>query len=130
VEAQRLAAFLMMFKNRRDRSYEALANRVGMSSSSLHRYCVGACVPIDYGMIQRFARECGATQPELYELHRLWTLADARRNDEPTPALVTEIAIPVTAPQRMRWLVFVGAAAALLVVSAWKAVSGKQRQQM
>jgi transcriptional regulator with XRE-family HTH domain len=81
-EAQQLAAFLRMFKHRMDRSYEALAKRSGVSSSTLHRYCTGASVPADYGAVQRFARECGATPPELRELHRRWALADAARKDD------------------------------------------------
>jgi len=120
-ESQRLSAFLMMFKNRTDRSYQALARRAGVSSSSLHRYCVGTCVPTDYGTVQRFARECGATQPELRELHRLWTLADARRKARAETAIVV--------PRMVPWHVLVGAAACL-VVAAWKIVSGKQRQQV
>jgi hypothetical protein len=93
VEVQQFAGFLRMLKSRSDRSYEALANRIGISGSSLHRYCTGAKIPADYGTVQRFARECGATQQELHELHRLWVLADAtRRTSDPT---TTE---PVSAP--------------------------------
>lgn len=86
VEVERFAAFLRMFKNRTDRSYESLAKRTGVSSSSLHRYCAGTKIPSDYGAIQRFAKECGATQEELHELHRLWVLADAVRRGQPEPA--------------------------------------------
>jgi hypothetical protein len=120
-ESQRLSAFLMMFKNRTDRSYQALARRAGVSSSSLHRYCVGTCVPTDYGTVQRFARECGATQPELRELHRLWTLADARRKAR---AEVT-VTIPAVVPRP----VLVGVAV-FLAMAVWRFVSGKQRQQV
>jgi hypothetical protein len=83
VEEERFAAFLRMFKNRTERSYESLAKRTGVSSSSLHRYCAGTKIPSDYGTIQRFAKECGATQEELRELHRLWVLADAVRRTQP-----------------------------------------------
>jgi hypothetical protein len=83
VELQKFAAMMRMLKNRTDRSYEALAKRTGISSSSLHRYCAGTKIPSDFGAVQRFARECGATQPELYELHRLWALADAGRREQP-----------------------------------------------
>lgn len=89
VEVQQFAAFMRMLKNRSDRSYEALANRIGISGSSLHRYCAGAKIPSDYGSVQRFAKECGATQQELHELHRLWALADATRRT-PDPATTTE----------------------------------------
>jgi hypothetical protein len=83
VEVERLAAFLRTFKNCTERSYESLAKRTGVSSSSLHRYCAGTKIPSDYGAIQRFAQECGATQEELHKLHRLWALADAVRRRQP-----------------------------------------------
>lgn len=86
VEVERLAAFLRMLKNRTERSYESLAKRTGVSSSSLHRYCNGTKIPADFGSVQRFAQECGATQEELRELHRLWVLADAVRRGQPEPA--------------------------------------------
>lgn len=89
VEVQQFAAFLRMLKNRTDRSYEALAKRTGVSSSSLHRYCAGTKTPSDFGSVQRFARECGATRAELHELHRLWALADAVRRSQPAQATAT-----------------------------------------
>jgi len=79
VETQRLSAFLRVLKSRADHGYRALAMRSGVSSSALHRYCTGASVPSDYRMLRQFAVECGASQTELRELHRLWVLADAVR---------------------------------------------------
>jgi hypothetical protein len=81
-ELQKFAAKMRMLKARTDRSYEALAKRTGISSSSLHRYCAGTKISPDFGAVQRFARECGATQSELHELHRLWVLADAARREQ------------------------------------------------
>lgn len=141
-EVQRLAAFLRMFKNRTDRSYEALAKRTGASSSSLHRYCAGTKVPSDYGVIQRFAKECGATQEELRELHRLWVLADAVRRrqpelatdggeptdtpDEPPPDERPDAHVPAEKPERSRIsrprLVRIGAAVLTLVAGGATAV--------
>ncbi|HEX6340252.1 helix-turn-helix domain-containing protein [Umezawaea sp.] len=86
-EEQQFAAFLRMLKNRTDRSYEALAKRTGISGSSLHRYCAGTKIPSNFGTIQRFAEECGATRSELHELHRLWALADTVRRGQPEPAV-------------------------------------------
>ncbi|WP_228122305.1 helix-turn-helix domain-containing protein [Saccharothrix syringae] len=86
LQEQQFAGMLRMLKERSGRSYEALAKRVGTSGSSLHRYCAGAKVPADYGVVHRFARECGATRAELQELHRLWVLADAERRPAPDPA--------------------------------------------
>lgn len=125
VEVQQFAAFLRMLKNRSDRSYEALANRTDISGSSLHRYCNGTKVPSDYGAVQRFARECGATQPELHELHRLWALADSTRRAPPGPAPTTEqVAVeppaePEPPPRRRRLrLAILGAVALALVAGA------------
>ncbi|NKE63602.1 helix-turn-helix domain-containing protein [Lentzea sp. PSKA42] len=125
VEVERLAAFLRMFKNRTERSYESLANRTGVSSSSLHRYCTGTKIPTDFGSIQRFAKECGATQEELRELHRLWVLADAVRRGQPEPADPAPADSPPAAgppaqePPRSRFLrrrlAVIGATALVLV---------------
>lgn len=123
-EVDRFAGFLRMFKNRTERSYEALAKRTGVSSSSLHRYCAGTKIPSDYGAIQRFAKECGATQEELRELHRLWVLADAVRRRQPelnangaeeAPAPVDE---PRRSPLSRRRLALVAATALVLAAGA------------
>lgn len=120
IEVERLAALLRTFKNRTERSYESLAKRTGVSSSSLHRYCSGTKIPTDYGSIQRFAKECGATQEELRELHRLWVLADAVRRGQPEPdAGPPPAEPPPEEPHRSRLrrrLAVIGAAALVLVV--------------
>ncbi|MFG2365988.1 helix-turn-helix domain-containing protein [Streptomyces mirabilis] len=73
------AALLRELKQRSGLSYEALAKRAHMSTSTLHRYCKGEGVPADYAVVSRFARVCKATPEELVELHRRWVLADAAR---------------------------------------------------
>ncbi|MBV1949929.1 helix-turn-helix transcriptional regulator [Streptomyces sp. BV129] len=73
------AALLRELKQRSGLSYEGLAKRAHMSTSTLHRYCRGDGVPADYAVVSRFARLCGATPDELVELHRRWVLADAAR---------------------------------------------------
>jgi len=78
-DVERFAGRLRGLKERTGRSYEALANRIGVSDSALHRYCSGAGVPPDYAPIELFARACGARPDELVELHRLWILADGSR---------------------------------------------------
>ena len=121
-EAQRLSAFLRMFKSRMDRSYEALARRSGVSSSALHRYCAGTSVPADYGPVQRFARECGATQPELRELHRLWALADASRRGQPERVAQPKPEQPPRMPDQGTpplMLVAMAALAAVAGAAAW-----------
>ncbi|MFI1015147.1 helix-turn-helix domain-containing protein [Streptomyces sp. NPDC020965] len=61
------------------RSYGALARRVGVSASTLHRYCSGRTVPLEFAPVERLARLCGCQGEELIALHRLWVLADAER---------------------------------------------------
>lgn len=78
-EAERLAAQLRALKERSGLSYDALAQRAGISRSSLHRYCAASSVPQDYGVVHRIATTCGAASAELRQLHRLWALADAER---------------------------------------------------
>ncbi|MEU6817764.1 helix-turn-helix domain-containing protein [Streptomyces sp. NPDC046860] len=73
------ASLLRELKQRSGLSYEALAKRAHMSTSTLHRYCRGDGVPADYAVLSRFARLCKATPDELVELHRRWVLADAAR---------------------------------------------------
>ncbi|MFJ5721658.1 helix-turn-helix domain-containing protein [Streptomyces sp. NPDC093149] len=77
------AALLRELKDRSGLSYGALAKRLHMSTSTLHRYCNGTALPTEYAPAERFARVCRATPPELVELHRQWILADAARKARP-----------------------------------------------
>ncbi|MFD7877396.1 helix-turn-helix domain-containing protein [Streptomyces sp. NPDC059766] len=82
------AQLLRELKDRSGLSYGVLAKRLHMSTSTLHRYCNGTAVPIEYAPVERLARVCRATPQELVELHRRWILADAargRRPDQVTP---------------------------------------------
>ncbi|MFE2868344.1 helix-turn-helix domain-containing protein [Embleya sp. NPDC059259] len=78
-EADAFARLLRELKDRSGLSYGALAKRLHMGTSTLHRYCNGSAVPNDYAPVERFARVCRATPQELVELHRRWILADAAR---------------------------------------------------
>ncbi|WP_206281597.1 helix-turn-helix domain-containing protein, partial [Streptomyces prasinopilosus] len=81
--AEEIADFaesLRELKQRSGLSYEALAKRAHMSTSTLHRYCKGEGVPADSTVVARFARVCRATPEERVELHRRWVLADAARD--------------------------------------------------
>ncbi|MFJ8590996.1 helix-turn-helix domain-containing protein [Streptomyces sp. NPDC093598] len=73
------AALLRMLKERTDRSYGSLARRLAMNTSTLHRYCAGEAVPVDFAPVERFAALCGASPEERLELHRRWLLAVAAR---------------------------------------------------
>ncbi|EFG10140.1 Plasmid maintenance system antidote protein, XRE family, partial [Streptomyces clavuligerus] len=75
-------AFALRLRELREasgRSYGALARRVGVSASTLHRYCSGHTVPMEFAPVERFARLCGCQGDDLVALHRLWMLADAER---------------------------------------------------
>ncbi|MFD7433146.1 helix-turn-helix domain-containing protein [Streptomyces sp. NPDC059861] len=73
------AALLRAFKARTDRSYGSLARRLGMNTSTLHRYCAGEAVPLDFAPVERLAALCGATPEERLDIHRHWLLAVAAR---------------------------------------------------
>ncbi|MEW1824679.1 helix-turn-helix transcriptional regulator [Streptomyces sp. NPDC088196] len=87
-DVEEFAALLRRLKARTDRSYGQLARRLNMNASTLHRYCVGEAVPLDFAPVERFAALCGATPEERLELHRYWILAVAakqRRREAGTP---------------------------------------------
>jgi hypothetical protein len=71
-DVEEFAALLRRLKDRTDRSYGSLARRLNMNTSTLHRYCAGDAVPVDFAPAERFAALCGATAEERLELHRLW----------------------------------------------------------
>ncbi|MEU1485936.1 helix-turn-helix transcriptional regulator [Streptomyces sp. NPDC005752] len=75
-EIQDFAALLGELKERSGLSYGALAKKLHMSTSTVHRYCNGDAVPHDYAPVERFARVCRASPGELIALHRKWILAD------------------------------------------------------
>jgi plasmid maintenance system antidote protein VapI len=83
------AALLLELKDRSGLSYGALAKRLHMSTSTLHRYCNGTAMPHEYAPAERLARVCRATPQELMELHRRWILADAARRSRPDQATAT-----------------------------------------
>ncbi|MFI0509912.1 helix-turn-helix domain-containing protein [Streptomyces sp. WSLK1-5] len=78
-DVQEFAALLRRLKERTDRSYGSLARRLNMNTSTLHRYCAGDAVPVDFAPVERFAALCGATAEERMDLHRLWLSAVAAR---------------------------------------------------
>ncbi|WP_405990006.1 helix-turn-helix domain-containing protein [Streptomyces sp. NBC_00986] len=78
-DVEEFAALLRRLKARTDRSYSQLARRLNMNASTLHRYCAGEAVPLDFAPVERFAALCGATPEERLELHRYWILAVAAR---------------------------------------------------
>lgn len=82
-ETDEFAALLREFKDRSGLSYGALAKRLHMSTSTLHRYCNGTALPNEYAPAERLARVCRATPEELVQLHRRWILADAARRGRP-----------------------------------------------
>ncbi|WP_425472873.1 helix-turn-helix domain-containing protein, partial [Streptomyces botrytidirepellens] len=99
-EVEEFAESLRALKERSGRSYGALATRLHVSTSTLHRYCNGDAVPTDYAPVERFARLCGATPEELIALHRRWMLADAHRTARAARAADRDDAAGGTARER------------------------------
>ncbi len=98
-EVAEFAGLLRQFKERTDRSYGSLARRLGMNTSTLHRYCAGDAVPQDFAPVERFAALCGASAEERMELHRLWLLAVAARQRPKGAAESKEEAEEPAAPE-------------------------------
>src|ERR1700732_4236187 len=92
------AALLRELKDRSGLSYGALAKRLHMSTSTLHRYCNGTALPGEYAPAERLARVCRATPQELVELHRRWILADAARRTRPDQAAAEQGPAPPPPP--------------------------------
>ncbi|MGX1546744.1 helix-turn-helix domain-containing protein [Streptomyces adustus] len=91
-DTEAFARQLRELKDRSGLSYGALAKRLHMSTSTLHRYCNGTAVPIEYAPVERLARVCRATPAELVELHRHWILADAARGRRADQVAATDSA--------------------------------------
>lgn len=92
------AALLRELKERTDRSYGSLARRLNMNTSTLHRYCAGEAVPVDFAPVERFAALCGASGAERLELHRRWLRAvRARRRPRGVDASAGAVAVSESA---------------------------------
>ncbi|MEE1729223.1 helix-turn-helix transcriptional regulator [Streptomyces sp. BE282] len=74
-----LAERLQELREGSGRTYASLARRIGVSGSTLHRYCTGQTVPAEFAPVERLARLCGRSGEEREALHRLWLRADAER---------------------------------------------------
>ncbi|MHA6759544.1 helix-turn-helix domain-containing protein [Streptacidiphilus sp. PAMC 29251] len=81
-----LAALLRELKDRSGLSYGVLARRLHVSTSTLHRYCNGDAVPVEFAPVERLGRACGATSGEMVELHRRWIVAEDARRHRAAPA--------------------------------------------
>ncbi|MFJ9241150.1 helix-turn-helix domain-containing protein [Streptomyces sp. NPDC101776] len=128
MDVEEFAALLRRLKDRTDRSYSQLARRLNMNASTLHRYCVGEAVPLDFAPVERFAALCGATPEERLELHRYWILAVAARQrprpaGNPVPEPVPE-EVPAPAPgPRYRRRLTLTAAVVCAVLAVWGTLS-------
>ncbi|MDX6361646.1 MAG: hypothetical protein QOC85_649 [Streptomyces sp.] len=92
-DVEQFAALLRRLKARTDRSYGSLARRLNMNTSTLHRYCSGDTVPLEFASVERFAALCGASPDERMELHRLWIPAVAARRRSRPPLADTTAAV-------------------------------------
>ncbi|MGW2620276.1 helix-turn-helix domain-containing protein [Streptomyces sp. NPDC001500] len=94
-----LGEMLRSLKERAGLSYGALAGRLHLSTSTLHRYCTGDSVPAEFAPVERFGRICRADPEELLELHRRWAVADeARRGRGTSPSESAEVPVPAPVP--------------------------------
>ncbi|MEU8198092.1 helix-turn-helix transcriptional regulator [Microbispora amethystogenes] len=80
-----LAAYIRQLKDKTGRSYDALAKRLGVGRSTLHRYCSGGSVPPRFTFLEQFAKECQASHAEILELHRRWVRAQTSQPPETRP---------------------------------------------
>ncbi|GLY28153.1 helix-turn-helix transcriptional regulator [Kineosporia sp. NBRC 101731] len=105
-EQDGLAALLLELKDRSGLSYGVLARRLHLSTSTLHRYCNGETVPLEYAPLERFAKLCKVTPDELTELHRRWVVAGeqrVRREQQPAVVRVPPVeAAPLPEPEPER----------------------------
>ena len=130
-DVEEFAALLRRLKARTDRSYGQLARRLNMNASTLHRYCVGEAVPLDFAPVERFAALCGATPEERLELHRYWILAVAarQRRRDAEPPVESPPPAPEAAPEpvaRSPWYrrrLTLTAAAVCAVLAVWGTLS-------
>ncbi|MFG3496967.1 helix-turn-helix domain-containing protein [Streptomyces sp. NPDC047928] len=98
IEVEAFAEHLRNLKDRTGLSYGALAAKLHVGRSTLHRYCLGETVPVDYALVNRLARLAGAPREELLELHRQWVLADEARTRAVRPVAPGPAPEPAPAP--------------------------------
>ncbi|QGV80544.1 helix-turn-helix domain-containing protein [Streptomyces ficellus] len=98
---EEFAGLVRALKARDGRSYEALGRRLSVSASTLHRYCSGATVPEEFGVVDRLALLCGADEEERRALEAAWTEADRarRRAAAPVPSPPPVSAAPASHPE-------------------------------
>lgn len=92
---QQFADLLTELKDRRGYSYDTLARKAHMSRSSVHRYCRGIVIPVEFGTAERIARLCGAQTRELSDLYRLWAAASVPDTEADTEADTDTEAAPL-----------------------------------
>ncbi|MFI1656238.1 helix-turn-helix domain-containing protein [Streptomyces sp. NPDC020472] len=97
-DVEEFAARVRALKEGDGRSYEALGRRLGVSASTLHRYCSGAAVPESFAVVERLARLCGATAEEVRELEERWRRADLVRRPLVRPAVPVPAGVTVPGP--------------------------------
>ncbi|TYC66626.1 XRE family transcriptional regulator [Streptomyces sp. CB01881] len=96
-ETDEVAQLLRELKSRSGLSYGALAKRLHLSTSALHRYCNGDVMPTEFAPLEHLSRLCEATPQERVELYRLWVIAHASRGSR-TPPVPEPMEPPATPP--------------------------------
>jgi transcriptional regulator with XRE-family HTH domain len=70
-----LGDLLEQLKADSGRSYESIGRKTNLSKSTVHRYCTGAAVPREFGVLERIALACGAGRDDLVRLHSEATMS-------------------------------------------------------
>jgi hypothetical protein len=120
-----LGELLEQLKVRSGRSYESIGRQIHLSKSAVHRYCTGAGVPREFGVVERIALACGASRDEMALLHRLWLRAPDEHTTVPARAPVAEQA-PVSLVRSWRRPAVAAVAMVVVLLVALSSSGGRQ----
>lgn len=99
-----LGELLTRLKVTSGRSFESIGRQVHLSKSAVHRYCTGANVPREFGILERIALACGAGREDMARLHRLWLRETAAENNsDPSIDEHPEAVAPDVGVEAARW---------------------------
>ncbi|WP_112265403.1 helix-turn-helix domain-containing protein [Lentzea terrae] len=125
---RRLSEALEDLKVRSGHSYETIGRKCHASKSTVHRYCTGASLPLEFGIVERIGRVCGADREELLRLHQLWVSATSDKIPPRTEIAVPSVEVEVLAERPVRPLGLVAVLAVLTLLVAGSAPSTRSQQ--
>ncbi len=116
--ARNLGKLLAGLKVRSGRSYESIGRKIHASKSTVHRYCTGASVPHEFGVLERIGKACDAAPDEMVRLHQLWLAATTEQPAEPQVPARPVAEVRVVHPRRfVKSLLAAGLVTGLVAVS-------------